>query len=112
MPVDPDPVVKPSAESPGPCPLCGREMVPGAGLDRHHWVPRSAGGRDWGWVHMVCHRMVHRIFSDAELAASYSDAAALRAHPEMARFIKWVRRKPATYVDWPRSPRGGRKGRR
>ncbi len=102
----------PPGESLGPCPLCGREMLTGNGLDRHHWVPRSAGGTDWDWLHQVCHRMVHRVFSDAELAAAYSDAASIRAHPEMARFIAWVRRKPPGYVDWPKSPRRNRRGRR
>jgi hypothetical protein len=33
----------------------------------------------------------------------------LRAHPDMAAFIKWVRKRPAGYVDWPKSPRGAAK---
>ena len=43
-------------------------MVAGPSLDRHHWVPRAEGGRDRAWVHLVCHRMVHRLFADHELA--------------------------------------------
>ena len=106
------PTPKTPAESLGPCPICGREMLPGTSLDRHHWVPRSAGGTDWGWVHQVCHRMIHRVFSDAELATRDSDAASIRAHPDMARFIAWVRRKPPEYVDWPKSPRRGGRAKR
>ncbi|MCG8510258.1 MAG: HNH endonuclease [Rhodospirillales bacterium] len=87
-------------------------MVPGASLDRHHWIPRSEGGGDWDWIHQICHRMIHRLFTDRELAGPYSDASALRGHPEMARFIAWVRRKPAEYLDWPKTPRRGRSSRR
>lgn len=74
--------------------------------DRHHW---SKGGREWAWLHQVCHRMIHRLFSDDELAETFSDPESLRAHPEMRKFIAWVRRKPAGYVEWPREPRGGRR---
>lgn len=89
----------------GPCPVCGRPMTDGPAVDRHHWRPRSMGGRDWSWLHQVCHRMIHRVFSDAELAAGHDTAEAIRAHPEMRRFVAWVRRKPPEYVDWPKAPR-------
>lgn len=101
-----------AAESLGECPLCGRPMVAGPSIDRHHWVPRSAGGGAWTWMHVVCHRMLHRLFTDAELAGPYADAEALRGHPDIRRFVAWVRRKPPTYVDWPRTPGGGRPDRR
>lgn len=87
-------------------------MVAGPSLDRHHWMPRAEGGRDRAWVHVVCHRMIHRLFSDGDLAGPLADPAALRAHPAMQKFIAWVRRKPADYVDWPRTARNGRAGRR
>ncbi len=89
----------------GPCPLCGRPLLEGPSIDRHHWRPRKHGGRDWSWLHKVCHRMIHRRFSEAELAAGHDSAAALAADPDIARFVRWVRRKPADYVDWPRQPR-------
>jgi len=80
----------------GPCEICGRPMHAGPSVDRHHWVPRTHGGRVASTVHLVCHRMIHRVFSDRDLASAYRD---------MARFIAWVRRKPHDYVDWPRTPR-------
>lgn len=95
-----------SGGSLGPCPICGREMIAGAALDRHHWVPRLRGGAEADWLHRVCHRMIHKVFGEAELAARYATPEALRAHPEIARFIAWVRRKPPEFVDWPRAPRG------
>lgn len=94
----------------GPCAICGRTMIDGASVDRHHWVPRTHGGREAATLHLICHRMIHRVFSEAELARTHGDAESIRGHPEMAKFIRWVRRKPADYVDWPRAPR--RKGRR
>jgi len=82
----------------GPCPICGRPMIEGPSLDRHHWVPKTRGGRDQDLVHRVCHKMIHRLFSEAELAAAYADAESLRAHPDVAKFVRWVRRKPPEYL--------------
>ncbi len=92
-------------ESLGPCPICGRDMIDGPSVDRHHWVPRTEGGREMEPLHLVCHRMIHRLFSEKELASGYSDPAVLRDHPEIQRFVAWVRRQPPEYVDWPRRPR-------
>lgn len=83
----------------GPCPLCGRPMVPGPSLDRHHWVPRSEGGREQTLMHRICHRKIHSVLSERELAAAYDSPEALRGHPEIARFLKWVRRKPPEFMD-------------
>ena len=86
----------------GPCPLCGRPMVDGPSVDRHHWVPKSEGGGEAAPLHRVCHRMLHRVLSETEMANAFNTPEALRAHPEISRFIRWVRRKPPEYVDWPR----------
>jgi hypothetical protein len=77
----------------GPCPICGRLMVAGPSVDRHHFVPRSEGGRENRWVHRVCHRKIHSLFTERELAKEYSTPEALRAHPEMQPFLRWVARK-------------------
>ena len=93
----------------GPCPLCGREMIEGPSVDRHHWVPKSKGGCETDFIHLVCHRMIHRVFSEKELATDYADPEVVRAHPEIERFVKWVRRQPPDYVDWPKEPRKRRR---
>jgi hypothetical protein len=80
-------------------------MVEGSSVDRHHWVPRSHGGREQAPMHQVCHRKVHAVLSEAELARAYDSAEALRGHPEIARFVAWVRRKPPEWNAWHRSPR-------
>jgi len=96
-------------DSLGPCPICGRDMIGDATVDRHHWVPKSEGGSDIATIHLICHRMIHRVFSDRELATGYGTAEKLLAHPEIAKFVKWVRKRPPDYVDWPRTKRGTRR---
>ena len=82
----------------GPCPLCGREMVEGPSVDRHHWVPRKEGGGHWDYLHRICHKKLHNLFSERELARVYNNAETLRAHPEIEKFVKWVRRQPPEYM--------------
>lgn len=82
-----------------PCPLCGREIVPGPSADEHHLVPRSEGGQDKTLVHRICHRKIHATFSEKELACDYATWEALRAHPEIQAFVKWVSKKPPEFYD-------------
>jgi len=89
----------------GPCPLCGRPMIAGPSVDEHHWVPKSEGGCQTGYLHRVCHRALHARFTERELAQSYSTPETVRAHPDMAKFIRWVRKRPAEYMDWPKDVR-------
>lgn len=89
----------------GRCPLCGRVLIDGPSVDRHHWVPRSQGGREAVALHKVCHRMVHRVLDERTLATAYSTPESLRGHPEIQRFVAWVQKKPADYVDWPKRTR-------
>ena len=92
----------------GQCPLCDRPMLTGPSLDEHHPVPRSHGGRETVTMHKVCHRAIHAMLSDAELAEAYSGFAALRTHPLLAQFIAWVKKRPPEYYDrtrWSKSRR-------
>lgn len=78
------------------CALCDRP-VPPAQRDAHHLVPKSRGGVETVWLHRVCHRQVHALFTETELARSYASAESLRAHPTMARFLVWVADKPLEF---------------
>lgn len=73
---------------PACCFLCGRPL--GRRIECHHVVPKSRGGRDTAPVHPICHRAIHRFLTNAEIARDFASADALRAHPEIARFIVWV----------------------
>ncbi len=80
-------------------------MVEGPSVDLHHWIPRSRGGRESSPLHKICHRMIHRLFTERELASDFAAPEAIRAHPDMERFIAWVRKRPPEYVAWPKKPR-------
>jgi 5-methylcytosine-specific restriction endonuclease McrA len=80
------------------CPLCGRPIPPSQ-RDAHHLVPRSRGGTQTQLLHRICHRQVHALFGETELAREYATADALLAHPDVARFVDWVRTKPPEFME-------------
>lgn len=88
------------------CALCER-MV--SALTRHHLIPRTLHqrprirkmtSRDQRLAVILlcrpCHKQIHAVLSEVELARDYANREALAAHPEIARFVEWVRRQPAT----------------
>ncbi|MFZ2088842.1 MAG: HNH endonuclease [Desulfobaccales bacterium] len=85
-------------EALGPCPLCGRPMLKGDSVDRHHWQPKSLGGKESEYLHRTCHRKLHSLFTDKELATEFASPEQVRRHPEMQKFINWVRRQPPERV--------------
>ena len=83
-------------------------MIAGPSVDRHHLVPKTAGGRVTVWMHRICHRQIHAVLDERSLALAYNDAAALRAHPDIARFVRWVQKKPPEFHART-APMGGRR---
>jgi len=81
------------------CPLCHRPMIPGPSLDRHHPVPKSRGGQETVTMHKICHRAIHAMLTERELAEDFTDFDKLRAHATLAQFIAWVRKRPPEYYD-------------
>jgi 5-methylcytosine-specific restriction protein A len=80
-----------------PCQLCGRSF-PRAGLTRHHCLPKAKGGTA-DHVELICgqcHSMVHATFTNARLAVLYPTMSELRKAQELAAYIRWVRKQPAT----------------
>lgn len=52
--------------------------------------------------------MIHALWTERELAAAYSTPEAIREHPAMRRFIRWIAGKPAEFwvpTDGPRHRR-------
>ncbi|HZY18416.1 MAG TPA: HNH endonuclease signature motif containing protein [Ramlibacter sp.] len=88
----------PAAAGDPTCPLCGRPIPPSQ-RDAHHLVPKSQGGRETALLHRICHRQVHALLSEAELARDYASAEALLAHPDVAKFVDWVRTKPPDFME-------------
>lgn len=89
---------EPAAPPEPPCALCDRPIPPSQ-RDAHHWVPRSHGGRHTSWLHRICHRQIHALFTEGELARLYPTPEALRGHPQVARFVAWVAAKPPDFYE-------------
>ncbi len=94
--------------APAVCALCERPIPDGARASRHHLTPRLKGGAKLGTVllHQICHSAIHARYNEAELARRLSDIESLRAEPEIARFLDWVRTKPADFHAPTRRSRG------
>ena len=76
------------------CPLCMRP-IPKSQRDAHHLIPKSRGGIDTVILHRLCHRQIHALLTENQLARNYSTIEALRAHPEIDKFIEWIINKPS-----------------
>ncbi|MGP1351867.1 MAG: HNH endonuclease [Parasphingopyxis sp.] len=92
------------SEPPTRCFLCERPL--GRRIEWHHPVPKSKGGRDRVPVHPICHRTIHRHFTNAELARIGADAVAIRSDSEIEKFVAWLANKPP---DFHAATRGRRK---
>ena len=77
------------------CWLCHRPL--GRRVQRHHTVPKAKRGRDTVPVHPICHRAIHASFTNAELARTGDDRAALLENERLARFVAWVEDKPPDF---------------
>ncbi|MEL7115909.1 MAG: HNH endonuclease [Pseudomonadota bacterium] len=82
------------------CPLCGRPIPHGVPQSMHHLIPKSRGGRGSPTVllHHICHKEIQKILSEGELEKHYSTVDALLRHPETARFVSWVAKRPPGFI--------------
>lgn len=81
------------------CPLCLRPIPPEARQSLHHLIPKLKGGAKGPTVllHQICHSEIHATLTEAELAREFSTVAALRNHPRLEKFIKWVAKRPPAF---------------
>jgi hypothetical protein len=91
------------------CPLCQRPIPPDVKQSLHHLVPKLKGGKGGPTVllHHICHREIHATLTEAELARNFSTIEALRDHPRLETFIRWVRKRPPGFLS--KVPGGRRK---
>ena len=80
------------------CPICDRP-IPDSQKDAHHLIPKSKGGKTTEYLHRICHKQIHALFTETELAQQYHHAQILREHPEMMKFIQWVKNKPNAFYE-------------
>lgn len=80
------------------CPICDRS-IPTSQKDAHHLIPRSKGGKSTEFLHKICHKQIHALFNEKELAKIFNTAESLKGHPDMQIFIHWVKSKPDTFYE-------------
>lgn len=80
------------------CPLCNRD-IPTAQRDAHHLIPKSKGGHETEFLHRICHRQIHALFTEKELANTYNNVEILLSHPEMMTFVEWIKTKPNHFIE-------------
>ena len=80
------------------CPICDRK-IPNSQKDAHHLVPKSKGGKTTQYLHRICHRQIHALFSETKLAKELNTADAIKDQPEMQKFIEWVKSKPDDFYE-------------
>ena len=83
----------------GQCPICDRDLWQGPSIDQHHFLPKCKGGRETEYVHKICHRKIHSLFTENELAKEYYDPEKVNKHPEMIKFILWIKKKEPDFYD-------------
>lgn len=78
------------------CELCQREMER---LTVHHLIPRQAVKRkkaDPGPtidICSACHRQIHTLYSNTELAKDLNTTEKLRNEPKMQKFLNWIEKQ-------------------
>jgi hypothetical protein len=98
----------------GICAICEREER----LTRHHLIPRTrhrnkrnkrefdrAVVREIVGICRSCHTQIHQVLTEKQLERDFNTIAKLRAHPEIAKFARWIRPRPAGFRAAMRSPK-------
>lgn len=79
------------------CPLCLRP-IPASQFDRHHLIPKSKGGKSTEGMHRACHRHIHMVLTEQELAKVYNTPEALLEREEISTFVEWIKGKPNDFL--------------
>lgn len=74
-------------------------MIKGPSVDKHHLVPKCKGGKETELMHKICHRKIHSLFNEKELAKEYNTAEKIKEHPEVQKFIKWIKKKDPEFYE-------------
>ena len=85
----------------GKCPICNRDMIKGASIDEHHFIPKSRGGRaeDKVMLHKVCHQKLHNTFTNKELEREFNTPEKCLEHDDIKKFVKWLKKKDPEFMD-------------
>jgi hypothetical protein len=85
------------------CEMCGRAVTV---LTQHHVIPRTEHKRKKKregltqkflntviWICAPCHKNIHAVLSERELADEYNTLEKLRRFPAIQKFTAWVRKQ-------------------
>jgi hypothetical protein len=98
----PEPAPNPLARR---CGLCGR--ITKRGTTEHHLIPRTCHRNKWFKKNFTkeemqttiavckdCHRAIHDLApNEKELGRTYNTVEKLRQHPQLSKFLEWVRKQ-------------------
>lgn len=90
---------------PPACELCKRVM---SVLTQHHLIPRTRHRKKRTqrlfsreavrtrilWICRPCHDHIHSVLNEKDMETGYHTREALLAHPDIHRFVVWIRNKP------------------
>ena len=80
------------------CALCHRDVPQ---LTEHHLTPKSRLKKGeitptiWIWICSACHRQIHALFSNIQLANELNSLERLRDEPRLSRFLSWIAKQDA-----------------
>lgn len=97
---------------PDGCELCQRASP----LTKHHLIPRTLHNKPRYqkrhtreerltaivWLCHPCHKHIHRLYSERELADRFANLEALKGDADIRAFVEWLATKPAGFK--PKSP--------
>ena len=78
----------------GTCELCLRNDVE---RTVHHLIPREFGGgpEDTSKLCIPCHKQIHALYPNSELAIRLDTIEKLKDDPEIKKYLNWIKKQPA-----------------
>ena len=79
-----------------PCELCDRDCLQ---LTAHHLVPRQTVKRKQAEsgptidICSPCHRQIHALYTNLELARDLNTVDKLKSEPRMQKFLNWIKKQ-------------------
>ena len=52
-------------------------------MTQNYLYPKSKGGKSTEYLHRICHKQIHALFNENELAKILNTAESLRTHSDM-----------------------------
>ncbi len=88
------------------CELCGRLVHE---VTKHHLIPQTRHSnkknkKDFdrtevktrvAWICKPCHKQIHAILTEKQMERDYNTLESLKNQEEIAKFIDWIKDKPA-----------------